>query len=238
MHRRQLLILYAGLSIAAGLLAWRLEGEWQRANLRYKAWVRLHREAPAVLPPRPPERPALPSGEVVAKNLFTPDRNNEIAQAEKPQPPPPIPVVFGTINLGSSYEALMAEAGQTATRSFHRVKNGEQIGVFTVVEIRDEKVVIEFQGQKTTLDVYQSARSVPLLETRSAPVAAPVVETGGSSPPPSAASNQASSAPASSGASAQPSPGPDVRVTIEGNRRRFERQTPFGPQVWYENIGK
>lgn len=240
MHRRQLLLIHAVLSIAAALLAFRLVGEWRRANLRYAALARQTGEAPAYLPPKRPERPVPLLEEIIEKNLFTPDRNNEMAQAETAPPTPSLPVVFGTMNLGDAYEALMAEREEAATRQFRRVKTGERLGAYTVVEIQDEKVVIELQGQKTTLEVYQSANSVPRPKTRNAQAVSPVVDTGGSAPPQPAVSRQPNSAqrPASSRASAPQSPGPEVRVTIEGDRKRFERQTPFGPQVWYEKIEK
>lgn len=230
MYRRQLLILHTVLCIAAVLLAWRLVSGWKRANLRYGNSPHPRVGTSAYLPPSSPQQPAPPTNDIVAKNLFSPDRNNEMAKEEKPQPPPPVPIVFGTINLGGSYEALMAEKEQSSKPGFHRVKNGERMGGYTVVAISDEKVVIEFQGQKTTLDVYQSANSVPRAEPRKPTAAAtPVVESAGTPPPqPAAAPPQPSSAP--------PGVPQDVRVTIEGNRRRMERPGPFGPSVWYEDI--
>jgi len=237
-HRRQLLILYTFLSVIAGLLAWRLVSEWHRADLRYGSLPRPKAQTPAFLPTNVPLRTAPPVTEIVAKNLFSADRNNLAPQDEKKQPPPPLPVVFGTINLGGSFEALMAERGGAARPGFRRVKKGEQLGGYTIVAIRDDKVEIEFQGQKTTLDVYQSANSVPRTEARSAPP--PPAESGGSTapqPPPSAtAAPPSATANPSSAAPGPASPG--TRVTVEGNRRRMERMTPFGPQVWYEEMPK
>ncbi|OFV99787.1 MAG: hypothetical protein A3H28_06675 [Acidobacteria bacterium RIFCSPLOWO2_02_FULL_61_28] len=239
-HRRQLLILQVGLALAAGLLGWRLETEWKRANLRYAALSRAAAErGAAALPPGARREPPA-TEEIVAKNLFFPDRSSEIATPAKTEPPPPVPTVFGTMKLGESYEALMTEAGATAGRAPRRVKQGEQFGSFTVVEIRDEKVVIEYQGQKTTLDVYQSARSVlpaGAAAVRTAPPAAPVVESSGGAPPPQAQTppSPPSRAPAPA-AVQQPSTEPGVRVFIEGNRKRFERDSLFGVQVWYEPL--
>ena len=137
----------------------------------------------------------------------------------------------------------MAEAAQAQSRRFRRVKTGEQFGPFTVVEIRDEAVVLELDGKKTTLNVYQSANSVARAEARSAPATAanaPVVETAGS---PAGGAAAAPAAPAQESSAVPPTvptvaPGVDryLKMTIEGNRRRYERQTPFGPQVWYEEI--
>ncbi len=238
MNRRQLLLVNVVLSIAAALLIFRLAGAWRSSNLRYAALERQTADAPAYLPPVSGSRPVTDTRVIVENNLFSADRNSMLIQAEETAQPVSlqVPVVFGTIHLGDAYEALMAERSQAATGKFQRVKTGQRWGAYTVVEIQGEKVVIELQGQRTTLDVYQSANSVARPKPRSAQPASPVVETAGSAPPRPAASGQRGAAqrPASRGASAQQ--GPDVRVTIEGNRRRLERQTPFGPQVWYENI--
>lgn len=240
MHRRQLLILQVGLALAAGLLAWRFSTEWKRANLRYGSLPRAAAGRETILLPAAARRESPPTEEIVAKNLFSPDRTSQIAPLEKPEPPPPVPTVFGTLKLGEGYEALMAEAGPPAGRAPRRVKQGERFGGYTVAEIRDEKVVIEYQGQKTTLDVYQSARSAlppGAAPVRTAPPAAPVVETSGGAPAPQVLAPPASSlsrAPTSAAAVPQPGPEPGVRVSIEGNRKRFERDSPFGVQVWYE----
>ena len=243
MHKRQRLILSLGLALAAGLLAWRLGTEWTEANLRYGALSRTT-ERSAVPLAAPSRREPPPTEEIVAKNLFSPDRTNALVLPEaNQQPPPSVPTVFGTMKLGESYEALLAESGDAARRGFRRVKQGEQFGAYTVVEILDERVVVEYRGQRTTLDVYQSARGVvrPVTRTETAP--APVVETGsGSRPAPAPLARQPSPAPARPAAAgaqpAQPPPGtpPGVRVFVEGNRRRFERDTAFGVQTWYEPL--
>ena len=239
MNRRQLLLVNVVLSIAAALLIFRLAGEWSTANLRYAALERQTEDAPAYLLPTSGSRPATDTRAIVENNLFSADRNSMLIQAEETAQPVSlqVPVVFGTIHLGETYEALMAERSEAATGKFLRVKTGQRLGAYTVVEIQDEKVVIELQGHRTTLDVYQSATSVARQRARSARPAAPVVETAGSGARP-APSRQQSTAqrPASRATTARQSPDPGVRITIEGNRRKFVRQTPFGPQTWYEDI--
>ncbi len=119
------------------------------------------------------------------------------------------------------------------------MKNGEEMAGYKIVDIGDEKVVVEYRGEKTTINVYQSANSVPPLETRSMPAATPVVESVSAPQPQEAAqpAQQTNANPAPAAASV-PAADPGLKVTVEGNRRRFERTTPFGPQVWYENIQK
>ncbi|MBI4464610.1 MAG: hypothetical protein HY647_07890 [Acidobacteria bacterium] len=240
MRRRQQFLLHVGLALAALLLGWRLVAEWRRTNQSRYATPAQLQLASATLRPAISSNPTpLATGEIVAKNLFSPDRNSDLAQPEPLKPVPPPPVVFGTMNLGQHYEALMAEGAGGGSRAFRRVRTGEQIGDYRVIEIRDNQVEVEFQGQKTTLDVYQSAKSVPRQQTSTPAAAAPVVETAGSASPQPAASSPPPptvSSPTSSGSGAGTAPDPHTRVTIEGNRRRVERQTPFGTQVWYEEI--
>jgi type IV secretory pathway VirJ component len=245
MQKRQLWILNAALAVFAVLLVVRLAGDWRRGNERY--WILEERSQVAGALPVVPVSQQTPAavGDIIAKNIFSPDRNNNRAQVSQSQPP--LPVAIGTMRLGEGYEALMSEGGAPGAARFHRVKQGAQIGGYTVVEIRDEAVVVDYQGQRTEINVYQSAQSVA--RTAAAPVAAapaasPVVETSGSttatatqSPPntfpPSTTASTSPVANAASSAVAQPQ---QVTVTIEGNRKRYERSTAFGPQVWYEDI--
>lgn len=232
MHSRQRIILNGVLAVAALWLAWRLATEWGRANLRYAALAEAKAQAAAPLLPNLPQSPPPAVQDIVAQNVFSPDRNNALAQPVKAAPPPPVPVVFGTMKLGADYEALLAEGGG---RGYRRVKQGEEFGGYTVAEIRDEKVILDFHGRKTTVDVYQSANSVPRPAAVPAAPAAPNVEKTSAQPPAPPAASQAAPAPAA-GAVSEPSSDPNVKITIEGNRRKYEIQTPFGPMIRYEDI--
>lgn len=246
MHKRQRWILHLGLAVAAGWLAWRLGTEWTQANLRYgpaPAGSRAAERRPVPATALPQQRREPPATEeIAAKNLFSADRTNVVALetvSQQTAPPPAVPVVFGTMKLGQGYEALMAEPGEAAGRGVRRVKPGEQLGGYTVVEVLDEQVVIEYGGQRTTVDVYQSARSVARRVARTETSSQPTVEATGRGSTPAAA-RQASPAAARTPAAqpTQPPPGtpPGVRVFVEGNRRRFERDTMFGVQTWYEPL--
>ena len=80
----------------------------------------------------------------------------------------------------------MSEGGAATAPHFRRVKKGDVIGGYTVAEIRDEAVAVEYQGERSEINVYQSAQSVA--RTVAVPVAAapavtgPRVETAGSAP--------------------------------------------------------
>ena len=243
MQRRQLWLLNAVLAGFAILMAMRLRSDWQGANERYTRLA--GRSGTAAVSPVIPVagRPPVVGTDVVARNLFSPDRNNDRPQeAHKVQPP--VPVVIGTLRLGDGYEALMSEAGAAGAHHFRRVKQGDQLGPYTVAEIRDEAVVVEFQGQKTTVNVYQSAQTVARATASVTPPvtpaasAGPVVETSGGPAPPASVPAPASTAAAVAAGAAPATSFTDVKVTIEGNRKRYERNTAFGPQVWYEDIKK
>lgn len=246
MNRRQRWIVQTVLAIVAGLLAWSLGTEWQQADLRYSALSSPTEQRAAVLPATMREGP-LVADEIAAKNLFSADRNNEIPEPEISEagPPPPVPTVLGTMKLGENYEALMSE-GKSSGDGVRRVKQGDRVGEYQVVEIRDENIVIEYEGQRTTLDIYQSARSQPARSPgqqrpRTATPAAPVVVGTRAAPartpaPARAAAPSQPSEPPRGREIKPPNVAPFTRVFIDGNRRRVERTTPFGIQRWYEPL--
>jgi hypothetical protein len=190
-----------------------------------------------------PGATALVAGsQVITRNPFSADRNSivEVAKAVESGPPPVLPVVVGTMRLGGGYEALMAENAQTASSTFKQVKTGAVVGGYKVVEISDDEVVVELNGERTTINVYLSASGIARTSARTVPAAesgpaAPRIESAGSQP--ATPSPQVSTAAAPVAAPVQlPSPDPMLKITIEGNRRRYERTTMFGPDVWYEDI--
>jgi hypothetical protein len=242
MRMRQRWLVNAALAAGALLLAGRLVSEWDRGNARYDLLERQSAAGAGVGVVIAPEQPPAPVVEIVAKNLFTPDRSSALQQVAVISPSAPPPVVIGTMQLAGEYEALMAEGGASSTPRFRRVKVGQQVGPHTVVEIRDEAVVVEYQGIQTVVNVYQSAKSVLRAASSAAPAAprasaAPVVDTVAA--PGGATSGTATSPGTAPGGAANTSGERrigDVTVTIEGNRRRYERWSMFGPQVWYEDI--
>jgi hypothetical protein len=187
----------------------------------------------------PPERLLTASGsQVIQRNPFSADRNilAEEAAAAPAGPPPQLPVVIGTMRLRDRYEALMAENAQNAGTSFKQVKVGDAFAGFTVAEIRDDEVVVELNGQKSIINVYLSSSSVVRNTGRTSVEAAPAaaaprVESASAQP----SVNAAAAASAAAGVQL-PSPDPLLKITIEGNRKRYERTTMFGPQIWYEDL--
>ena len=232
-----LLLLAAVLGMAAGVRA-----AWQRNHARYAAPAA---SSPAVtaagLARGAQAAPALlDSSELVNRNLFTPDRNNvqPLVKKEKRQGPP-LPVVIGTMNLGSGMVALIIDPKQAASGSFKRVKSGEEIAGYKVIEIAAHKVMVEFDGEQTTLDVYESAASVSGAGGAgySAPAPGSQVQTAVS-----AAGATAAGAPGEgggviqSGGSLIAAPTMPEGVTIEGNYRVTRKMTAFGLMTFREPI--
>jgi hypothetical protein len=232
-----LLLLATVLGMAAGIRA-----TWQRNHARYAAPAA---SSPAViaagLATGAQALPALlDSSELVNRSLFSPDRNNvqPVVKKEKRQGPP-LPVVIGTMNLGGGMVALMIDPKQTASGSFKRVKTGDEIAGYKVMEIAAHKVVIEFDGEQTTLDVYESAASVSGAGGAgySAPAPGSQVQTAVS-----AAGATAAGAPGEgggviqSGGSLIAAPTAPEGVTIEGNYRVTRKMTAFGMMTFREPI--
>jgi hypothetical protein len=231
------------LLVAAVWLAAGTRSEWRGNHGRYAQFAA---PVPAVTPAA-----ALPAGgnpaasyaEVVDGNLFSPDRNNSQPSLQK-KAAPPLPVVVGTMNLGSGKVALMADQKMAAERTFRRVKEGDEIGGYRVVEIADHKVVLEFGGEKSSVDVYESAASVADTTAYAPPTpsAGPQVI---SAAPPVVAAAPAAASPAGTSAAASAKQGmvlpqdpndPFKTCVVEGNRIKCTRKTPFGPQIWYEQL--
>ena len=236
-----LILLLVMVGIAAGIRA-----TWQRNQARYAA---PGAASPAVtaggLGAGTQAPPALlDSSELVNRNLFSADRNNDqpVIKVEK-KPRPPVPYVIGTLNLGSGMVALMVDRQQGSQGRFRRVQVGGQVGGYQVVEIADHKVVIEFDGERTTIDVYESAASLPGAASAAyvPPAASPLpqVQTAVSLGGTTATSTEAAT-PAAEPAGVAGTPPAAVfgmaSVRIEGNYRIYTRATPFGPQTWKEEI--
>lgn len=251
--RREQVLLLVGLAAVNALLGWQWHRHWQAFRTRTH-WVY------AVPAPEPAEGAAVPSAataaqsfaEIVERNLFHPDRTSAGPQEEAGAAEPP--VLYGTMNLGTRWFALMAPAEQADTGVFKRVYPGEEIGGYKLVDIRGAEVVVE-SGEKTlTLNVAESSRRVArsLEKTPAARPPAPAAPgpTGGA-PPASAVTTAAPVATPSrtatderrkfgpAGYNAPPGAPADAPAgTVFGGRRKVVRRTPFGDQVWWEEIEK
>ena len=243
MHSRQWMTMNVALLAAAIFMGWKLYGEWRGANQRYEALAEAEVTAQTALTPEWAQRATPPLEQLAAGNVFSADRGQAQPDDATSTAMPPEPVVIGTMNLGKNYEALMTSGGSASGQGMKRVKAGEEFGGYTVAEIQDHQVVLEFAGQRKTVSVYQSSRTVRRAQTP-AQAATPVVESSTGQQP---AAGQATAAPprpaTATPATAAPVPGdyagdPNTKAYVEGNRIRIETETPFGKMVRYEDIPK
>jgi hypothetical protein len=230
-----LILLLAIVGLTAGSRA-----AWQRNHARYAvpaASSRAVTMAGLGAGTQPPLA-LLDYGELVNRNLFSPDRNNvqPVVKKEKRQGPP-LPVVIGTMNLGSGMVALMVDPKQAASGSFKRVKTGDEVGGYKVIQIAAHKVVVEFDGEQTTLDVYESAASVGAGGAGySAPAPGSQVQTAVAATGATAAGAPGEGGVIHSGGALIAAPTMPEGVTIEGNYRVTRRMTPLGMMTFREPI--
>ena len=236
MHSRQWMTMNVVLLAAAIFMSLKLYGEWRGANQRYEALANAEVKAQTAVAHDWAQRTTPPLKPVTAGNVFSADRGQ--VQPAETMAAPPEPRVIGTMNLGNNYEALMASGGSATGLGMKRVKAGEEFGGYTVAEIQDHQVVLEFAGQRKTVSVYQSSRTVRRAQTP-APAAAPVVESSTAQQPAAGQTTTAPQRPATATAAPVPSKyagDPNTKAFVEGNRIRIETETPFGKMVRYEDI--
>jgi len=247
--RREQALLLVGLAAVNALLGWQWHHHWQAFKSRTQ-WVY------AMPAPEPAAAAAVPSAataaqsfaEIVERNLFHPDRTSAGPQEETGAAEPP--ALYGTMNLGARWFALMAPAEQAATGVFKRVYPGEEIGGYKLVDIRGAEVVVERGERRLTLDVATSSRRVvrsaeppaaprpAAAPARAVPQRGPVTTTAPAAPPARTGSDERSRhGPA--GYNAPPGAPVDAPAgAVFGGRRKVVRRTPFGDQVWWEEIEK
>jgi hypothetical protein len=239
-RRREQILIIVGLVGLNILLSWCLGRLWKDYRNRTQ-W--LYAGAPAQPPATlvaGPNQAGQPQSfvEIVDRNVFSPLRGSPLPQSQEEAKAPKPPFLFGTMNLGNGWFALMAPGDQPSPVS-KRVLPGEEIGGYKLVSIGASNVVLEWQEKKITLDISESARRVP----------GNVERTASASPRPapgSAPSPVRSIAPVFGGAASVPAPrlgppgvSPDAPPgTVVGGKRKVLVQTPFGPLVQWEDVGQ
>jgi hypothetical protein len=233
---RKLLALNVALAALAATAGLRARSAWLEAQKRAGVIVGLPlRPAPA--PPYAPE-PAPPPAmaadyiEVAQQMLFSPDRNpNVIVEVTAPKPMPPLPVLYGVMNLGDGMMAIMS-SGEERHKEVHP---GQKIGEFQLVSVDRERLVLEWEGKQLT-------KKLSELVAHSESPAAPAPPASGA--PPEAPPQRVAAAVANAG------PGEDVgggiRKCVEGDNspagtvidgmKKIMTQTPFGIICRWESI--
>jgi hypothetical protein len=244
-RRREQILTIVGLIGLNMLLGWFLARLWKDYRSRAQ-W--LYAAAPA----QPPATPAastnqagLPQSfvEIVDRNVFSPLRGSPPPHPLEEAKPPTPPVLFGTMNLGNGWFALMAPGDEPSPVS-KRVLPGEEIGGYKLISIGISNVVLEWQDKKITMDISESARRVPgnVEKTGGASVRSAPVSTAGSSaatPVRSISPVSAAGPPPSVRQITPPGVSPDAPLgTVVGGRRKVLVQTPFGTMVQWQEVGQ
>jgi hypothetical protein len=242
-RRREQILIIAGLIGLNILLGWFLGRLWKDYRSRTQ-W--LYSGAPAQPPATPAARLNLAGQpqsfvEIVDRSVFSPLRGAPQSQPQEEAKAPKLPILFGSMNLGSGRFALMAPGDQPSPVS-KRVLPGEEIGGYKLVSIGTSNVVLEWQEKKFTLDISESVRRAPgVAESTASGGARFAPVSGAGSPAPSARSvgpvSFAGPRPTPPQVSA-PVAQPDVpEGTVVGGKRKVLASTPFGTIVQWQDVG-
>lgn len=234
-RRRDQILIIVGLLGLNMLLGWVLQRQWNDYRSRVQ-WV--ERLAPAAAPAAvaPAQHRAQPQSfvEIVDRNVFSPLRGSAPPQAVEEVKAPKLPSLFGTMNLGDGWFALMAAADQSSQAS-KRVVPGEEIGGYQLVSIGMRDVIIQWQDKMITLDITEPTHRTYDASERTTPRAAAAPNTAPARMPARPFTGPFSSSPA-------PNPPPvnsDAPVgTVTGGRRKVLAKTPFGTAAVWQPIGQ
>jgi hypothetical protein len=168
---------------------WKGVAEWREAQALRRTTVNV-----VVKPASPPPITAVPQPEtpvatryvdVVKKNLFSSDRNDEIAieppKVEVPKPMPPLPVATGVMKLPSGAKAFMADKAGEPTRL---VSVGDKIGEFKIVALDDRNVTFDWNGKQVQKNIDDLMDRSNRPSASAGPAASGPRPAGAQAPPP------------------------------------------------------
>ncbi len=240
-RKRELILTVSGLIALNVLLGWLLVGRWKEYRSSIQ-WL-----SKGVAPQRAPasatglQQAGQPSSfvDIVDRNVFSPLRGSVPVQSQEEARAPRLPVLFGTMNLGSGRFALLSPGDQSPPLS-KRVLPGEEIGGYKLVSIGTANVVVEWHEKRTTLEITAPpvAARVPGVIERTANVR-PGAGAAPSSVPGAAAVvvPETRLGASATGRAGQPGAPPDVPVgTIVGGKRKVVVSSPFGPLVQWVDV--
>ena len=164
------------LLVCVGLLGWQLHREWITSHARQAAL--LHRSLPASQVPglapldKVDPTSAASYADVATKDLFSPDRNPNVAveppKPEPEKPPPPFPIAHGVMLWnGVPPTIVLSQKPGGAQMGYHP---GDSVGPWKLTALDDKFVSLEWNGKqyKKRIDelidrtpVAQVAQNVP-----------------------------------------------------------------------------
>ncbi len=177
--KQRLLLLNVVLAAAICAAGWQLRVSWlaaqQRKQVMFRQTIKPLPAAPlATSSPAGPVSAASYS-EIAQKMLFAKDRNPDVVVELQPPPPkpmPPLPVLHGVMYLASGPTAILSDRANPAYVS---VVPGENFGEFKVVEVSNDEISLEWDGQVINKRVEelmeQTVAPPPVADTRPTPAA-------------------------------------------------------------------
>lgn len=153
---------------------------------------------------------------ISSRNLFSPDRNDQIQLDVAAKPRPPKPILFGILKLTDAQLALMSTPD---SREFRSLKVGEKMGEYTLTKILVNKVELKYENETVEATTEEQPRVV----------SAPVYPTAASgSPSEKVVSVSAGSGDASSALSPANSSSAAARPEASGSCKGKWVRTLFG----------
>ena len=186
MNRKIVLLNVCLLALLASL-GWMLRARWLDARAKERAVLSKAARRTEVLPPpaSAPPAPANPSeySEVVAKTLFSKDRDPNVVIVVPPPPPPkpeepipPRPAYHGQMVWGPEPVAFLSIDSKNTQRSY---RAGDEVGPFKLVAFDHEQIKFEWNGK--TLE-YKLSELKPKPTDAAQPQ--PQAQNGDAAPPP------------------------------------------------------
>ncbi len=154
MNRKILLLNVCLLALLASI-GWMLRARWLDARAKERAVLAKAARRTEVLPP-PSSAPPAPAktsdySEVVAKTLFSKDRDPNVVIVVPPPPPPkpeppipPRPSYHGQMGFGPDPVAFLSIDSKNTQRGYHA---GEEVGPFKLVAFDHEQIKFEWNGK-------------------------------------------------------------------------------------------
>lgn len=239
--KRKLLLLNLVLLLALGAAVWQLRQDWLAARAREQALLHRH-VAPPPLPPVIFSKPADPVmaasfADIAQKMLFSKDRNPDVVvevKAAPPKPMPPLPLLYGVMQLPGGATAIMSE--KTGGRHLG-IHPGDKVGEFTLLDVNRDDITLEWDGK-------QLVKKIDDLIDRAGPQqAANEANTPRAAAPAGQSSTQLAAKP-----QGKPEPGTQINDrmracqpgdespagTVANGFKKLVTQTPFGNQCRWE----
>jgi hypothetical protein len=182
--KTKLLLLDVALALMVAVLALQVRDKWFEARKREQVMLG-QQVAPLAPPPFTPfplvgSLRAAEFAAVAEKTLFSPDRNpTVILDVVAPKPMPALPLYFGIMDLGEGPRALMAAKGGDQPSE---VAFGGKIGEFKLVSVRDDKVLLEWEGKKIEKRASDLTPQNVVVERASSGSASPAAQSSNPSP--------------------------------------------------------